>query len=178
MGAYSTLQLRGFWWFDNYYYGIRRFPRAVISSVGGPSGRPHNPLTLADIDVLQIDLSDGAYPPACMATPAHQVHALGEVWCAALWEVRARLINRHGWAVGNQRMLQLVTEGMKLDPPGPTVLQARDAIIAADIAGFGGEDVADIWAGFAARGWGVGATVSAASCPGNRCAVTESYMTP
>lgn len=179
MGGYSTIQLRGAWWFDNYYYGIRRFPRAVITSVG-PNGRPHNPLTLADIDILQIDLSDGAYPPAFMATSAHQVHALGEIWCAALWEVRARLITRLGWAVGNQRMLQLVTDGMKLDPPGPTVLQARDAIIAADFASFGGEDVADVWAGFAARGMGVGATVSPASCPGTpqRCAVTESFATP
>ena len=44
---------------DNYYYGIRRFPYAVKSTVG-PNGKPHNPLTFADIDPTQINLSDGA----------------------------------------------------------------------------------------------------------------------
>ena len=34
---------------DNYYYGIRRFPYAPRTHVG-PNGRPHNPLTFADID--------------------------------------------------------------------------------------------------------------------------------
>ena len=48
-----------------------------------------------------------------------------------LWEVRARFITRLGHAVGNQRILQYVTDGMKLDPVGPTLVQARDAILAA-----------------------------------------------
>ena len=46
---------------NNYYYGIRRFPHAVRTSVG-PNGKPHNPLTFADIDPTQINLTDGAFP--------------------------------------------------------------------------------------------------------------------
>ncbi len=46
---------------DNYYYGVRRFPYALLASVGA-NGKPHNPLTFADIDPQQIDLSDGAFP--------------------------------------------------------------------------------------------------------------------
>jgi hypothetical protein len=100
------------------------------------------------------------------------VHNLGEIWCNALLEVRARLITRLGFAAGNQRALQIVTDAMKLSPITPTFIQARDAIIAADNAGFAGADLADIWAGFAARGMGFGASVSAAG------AVVESFTTP
>ena len=49
---------------------------------------------------------------------------------------------------------------MKLDPVNPTIVQARDSIIAADNAGFGGADVADIRNGFATRGAGAGATTT------------------
>ena len=76
-----------------------------------------------------------------------------------LFEMRARMIARLGWAIGNDRALQIVTDGMKLDPVNPTIIQARDSIIAADNAGFGGTDVVDIRNGFATRGTGAGATI-------------------
>ncbi len=146
---------------DNYYYGIRRFPYAVISNRGGTSNRPHNPLTFADIDSTQFNVGDGAFPrgPIGSATP-YQVHNVGEVWASALNEVRARFITRLGFAAGNERILQFVTDGMKLDPVNPTMLQGRDAIIAAANAGGGTlADINDIWAGFAVRGMGVSAQV-------------------
>lgn len=162
VGGYSTLQIvSGFT--DNYYYGIRRFPRAVRSNTG-PNGKPHDPLTFADIDGTQINLTDGAFPRGPIgAGAAFQVHNIGEVWSGALWEVRARIIGRLGHAAGNQRALQIVTDGMKLDPINPTLLQARDAILQADCAGFSGEDEMDIWAGFAARGMGFSARVISAA---------------
>ena len=80
---------------NNAYYGIRRFPTAIKTSVGGPDNRPHNPLTFADIDSTQLDISDGAFAPRTDGT-ADQVHNAGEIWCAALWEVRARFIQRLG----------------------------------------------------------------------------------
>jgi hypothetical protein len=148
---------------NNYYYGIRRFPHAVKPNVGA-NGKPHNPLTLADIDPNTIDLTDGAFARGPFGTGgrlgAIAVHNIGEVWSIALFEVRARLIKRLGFATGNQRMLQLTTDAMKLDPTNPTLLDGRNAFIAADIAGFGGQDVLDIWAGFATRGMGFGATIT------------------
>jgi Fungalysin metallopeptidase (M36)/Bacterial Ig-like domain (group 3) len=80
--------------------------------------------------------------------------------------VRARLITRLGYEVGNQRMLQLVTDAMKLDPVNPTLLDGRNALLAADAAGFASEDVLDIWAGFATRGMGFGATMSVTNVNG------------
>ncbi|HEY9281902.1 MAG TPA: M36 family metallopeptidase [Pyrinomonadaceae bacterium] len=176
-GGYATLQITGPAYLQNGYYGIRRFPYALRSTLGA-NGRPHNPLTLADVDASKINLTDGAFPrgPIGSAT-AHQVHNVGEVWCSTLLEVRARLIALHGFAVGNQRALQLVTDGMKLEPADPTLLQARDAILAASAASGGGAaEERAIWEGFAARGMGFGATVSAASSA--PITVTESFDTP
>jgi hypothetical protein len=159
-GGWVTYELApGF--HDNYYYGIRRFPYAVKSTVG-PNGRPYNPLTLADIDSAQINIRDGAFAPNPLLANsfAFEVHNIGEVWCMALLEVRARFINRLGFATGNQRILQFVTDAMKLDPINPTLLQGRDSIIAAANAGGGtADDIADIRAGFAARGMGVTAQI-------------------
>jgi extracellular elastinolytic metalloproteinase len=162
-GGWVTAQITpGFT--DNYYYGIRRFPYATISTVG-PNGRPHNPMTFADIDPTQINLTDGAFPRGPIGSAnAFEVHNSGEIWAMTLWEVRARIIDRMGFAAGNQRTLQLVTDGMKLDPVNPTFLDSRDSILAATCAAFGGEDELDIWAGFASRGMGYSArAVSATS---------------
>lgn len=163
VGGYSTLGIvAGFT--DNYYYGIRRFPHSTKTTVG-TNGKPHNPLTFADIDPLQINLTDGAYGPGPIGSAtAFQVHNIGEVWCAGLWEVRAKLIDKYGWANGNQRMLQIVTDGMKLDPVNPTLLDGRNSILTANLAGYAGADELDIWAGFATRGMGYSASaVSSAS---------------
>lgn len=158
-GGWVTNQLGGLT--DNYYYGIRRFPYAVMTTTGGPSNRPHNPLTFADIDPAQINTTDGAYPNSpIIANTAFQVHNAGSIWAMALFEVRARFITRLGFAVGNQRILQFVTDGMKLDIANPTFLSGRDAILAAAAAGGGtAADIGDIWAGFAVRGMGYSATI-------------------
>ncbi|MCI0389062.1 MAG: M36 family metallopeptidase [Acidobacteria bacterium] len=173
VGGYSTLQIvAGFT--DNYYYGIRRFPHATKSTVG-PNGMPHNPLTFADIDPTQINLTDGAFPRGPIGSAAaFQVHNIGEVWCAGLWEVRARIIERLGHAAGNQRILQLVTDGMKLDPVNPTLLDGRNSILAATCAGFSGQDELDIWNGFAARGMGV----SASAVSSSSSSVIQAFDTP
>jgi hypothetical protein len=149
---------------DNYYYGIRRFPYVVKTSVGA-NGKPHNPTTFGDLDFLQINaLNDGAYPPSTViGINANEVHNVGTIWCMMLLEMRARMIARLGWTVGNQRALQIVTDGMKLDVSSPTIVQARDSIIAADNAGFAGNDVNDIRNGFAARGVGAGASTTGAT---------------
>ena len=149
---------------DNYYYGIRRFPYAVITNVGA-NGKPHSPLTLADIDASQMDTTDGAFPESPLDWSffgANEAHNVGEIWCSGLLEARARLISALGFGTGNQRMLQLTTDAMKLDPANPTLLDGRDSILAADCASYNGADEFDLWAGFAARGMGFGAEVSPA----------------
>lgn len=171
-GGYSTLYLRSATFTSNYYHGIRHFPKAVMASTGGPSNRPHNPLTFADIDPAQANITNGAYP-APFAWSATAVHDGGEVWSSALWEVRGQLITRMGGAAGNLRVLQIATNGMKLAPSNPTMLQERNAILAAAQAiDATGATTADAWAGFAIRGMGFGAT----NPSGNT--VVESFALP
>ncbi|MDM7923719.1 MAG: M36 family metallopeptidase [Pyrinomonadaceae bacterium] len=161
----------------NFYYGIRRFPKARMSFTGGPSNRPHNPLTFADIDGTKINLTDGAFAPRGGGS-ADQVHNAGEVWSSALWEVRAKYIERLGWAVGNRQVLQFVTDGMKLAPLGPTFLTERDAIVAAVQASGTAADVADTWAGFAIRGMGFSASIQATGSGSGNARVTEAFDLP
>lgn len=65
------------------------------------------------------------------------------------------LVPKHG----NTLLLQLVINGMKLQPCSPTFFDARAAIIDADKVLTGGENFCDIWEGFAERGLGSDATV-------------------
>jgi subtilisin-like proprotein convertase family protein len=175
-GGYVTLNFLGIGT-TNYYYGIRRFPYAVMSLTGGPSNLPHNPMTFADIDPAQISLTNGAFSssPGTFFGGATEVHNAGEVWCVALWEVRAKFIARLGNAAGNMKTLQIVTDGMKLSPLNPNFIQERDSIIAAAAASAAAPeasvDVADVREGFRIRGMGFGA-VDAGS------AVTESFLAP
>ncbi|OJA08451.1 hypothetical protein AZE42_05047 [Rhizopogon vesiculosus] len=116
------------------------------------------------------------------------VHAIGEVWAQILWVVEQRLIAKHGFSDtlipppasapaniqnmfyradkpgfvpkhGNTLIVQLVVNGMKLQPCSPSFFDARDAIVQADQVLTGGENFCDLWEGFAERGLGVDADV-------------------
>ncbi|MEP7148421.1 MAG: M36 family metallopeptidase [Acidobacteriota bacterium] len=181
LSGYALFQGFGVIGNASYYYGIRRFPKAVMAATGGPMNRPHNPMTFADIDQSTANTTDGAF--AAMAGPhisttADQVHAAGEVWSSALWEVRAKMVTRLGWAVGNRRTLQFVTDGMKLAPLGPTFLTERDAILAAATMGGTGADVADIWSGFAIRGMGFSSSIQNVGTGAGNARVTEAFDLP
>jgi hypothetical protein len=165
---------------SNYYYGLRRFPVAVWRA-RGPNGRPYNPLSFRHLNAncnTEIGTTTSgpisAFPRGFIgATQCDQIHNAGEVWAVTLWEARDRLIERHGAVEGNRRILQYVTDGMKLSPLNPTFLQARDSIIiAANTAD--PSDVARLWAGFAIRGMGSGASVNSTS----PASVTESFAFP
>ena len=122
-----------------------------------------NPLTFKDIDPVEASTHSGIPRSPAIGTTANEVHNMGEVWCVTLWEARANLINKLGYAAGNQLMLQLVTDGMNLSPANPNFLQARDAILQADLVDNGGANRAELWAAFAKRGMGVSATSPASS---------------
>lgn len=190
-GGYATFMLGGFQ--ANYYYGIRRWPKAVIAFTGGPArvdcGNapcPHNPFTFKHINTncdTTLGTTTTAITSAFPRSPViatsgscNQVHNAGEIWSSALWEVRALMITRLGWAVGNRKALQLVTDGMKLAPLNPDFIQERNAIIAAAAASSASPeasaDVGDVREGFRRRGMGFSASVQSVS------AVTEAFDTP
>ena len=110
------------------------------------------------------------------------VHDIGEVWAAMLWEVYWNLVDVYGFdanlydgAAGNNLALQLVLDGMKLQPCNPTFVEARDAILAADLVANNGVNQCQIWAGFAKRGLGSSATAGVSSSITDS---TESFLLP
>jgi extracellular elastinolytic metalloproteinase len=96
-----------------------------------------------------------------------QVHAVGTVWSTILYEAYWNVVEQGGFTedlianagkdFGNLHFLELLVDGMKLQPCSPTFIQARDAIIAADKADFAGKYRCALWKGFAKRGLGVSA---------------------
>jgi extracellular elastinolytic metalloproteinase len=132
-----------------------------------------------------LNFSNMGYDPffdqAGGSTP---VHADGEIWSATNFDIRQALVNKYNathpasdTAVqrkcaeglkapedcpGNRRWAQLMYDAYLLMPPAPTMLQARDAYLAADMIRFGGANQNELWLAFARRGFGQGAVTTSA----------------
>jgi len=115
-------------------------------------------------------------------------HGVGSVWSAMLWEVYWELVAEHGidhdlysftgdvnQDAGNVMALAIVMEGMKLQPCSPGFVDGRDAIIAADLAIYGGANECYIWDAFARRGLGLSADQGSSN---SRSDGTEAFDTP
>jgi hypothetical protein len=152
---------------QNYYFGIRRYPYCTNTNI--------DPGTFKDIDPFQQSFHPGVPVNPVIATTANEIHNQGEIWCAALWDARANLINQYGFTNGNQLILQLVTDGMNLTPANPTFLQARDAIIQADLVDNNDRDYLQLWQAFAKRGMGASASAPPSS---TTVGVVETYDLP
>jgi extracellular elastinolytic metalloproteinase len=61
---------------------------------------------------------------------------------------------------GNRRWMQLLFDAYLLQPPGTSMLDARDAMLAADLMRFGGANQAVMWNAFAKRGYGQNASTA------------------
>ncbi|MBK8499954.1 MAG: M36 family metallopeptidase [Flavobacteriales bacterium] len=111
-----------------------------------------------------------------------QPHGIGFVWCTMLWEMTWELIAVHGLDPdiyngdgGNNIAMQLVIDGLKLTPCNPGFVDARDAILQADMINNGGANQQYIWAAFARRGLGVSANQGSSS---SRSDQVEAFDTP
>jgi extracellular elastinolytic metalloproteinase len=105
--------------------------------------------------------TDGWLNGTSLALP----HGLGHGWAATLWDLDWDLIDKHGFnpnvygawdSGGNNRAIQYVIDGLKMQGCGPGLVVARGAIVAAADA-LGGEDTCTVWAAFARRGLGFSA---------------------
>ncbi|MGE6396771.1 T9SS-dependent M36 family metallopeptidase [Chryseobacterium scophthalmum] len=94
------------------------------------------------------------------------VHSIGFVWATMLWDLNWEYVAKYGYASdvtsgttnGSARVLQLVTDALKLQVCNPTFIDGRDAILQAEMATTGGADKCMIWRTFAKRGLGVNAS--------------------
>jgi hypothetical protein len=111
-----------------------------------------------------------------------EVHYLGEVWCAMLWDMYWEFVDEYGFDAdlmygsgGNNMAIQLVIDAMKLQACGPGFVDGRDAILEADAARFGGKNADLIWKAFARRGLGYSA---AQGNPNNTADGEEAFDLP
>jgi hypothetical protein len=156
----NTPQTVGEWAFGP--GGIRRFPYSFNKNI--------NPLTLRfynDNSSLIPGIPSTLFPCLTVGT---EVHNSGEIWAQTLLDMTWLLIEKYGFSnnlytgTGGQNVaLDLVLQGLKLSPANPTFIEARDAIIAADFALYGGANFNEIWEAFARRGLGKSANVGADS---------------
>jgi len=79
----------------------------------------------------------------------YEVHDDGEIWAATLWDLRKSL--------GQTVTDQLVVDGLKATPCNPSMTDARDAILTADLATNNGTNRLAIWTVFAKHGLGYSA---------------------
>jgi extracellular elastinolytic metalloproteinase len=102
-----------------------------------------------------------------------EVHADGEIWVAIQMDLRDLFLARnpspgaatdiacaHGQinptgCPGDRQWIQDYYDAMVLMPRNTTMIQARDAMLAADLARFGGANQDLLWEGFALRGFGL-----------------------
>lgn len=91
-------------------------------------------------------------------------HGVGSVWATMLWDLTWAFIDEYGFDPdiyegqgGNNMALQLVMDGLKLQPCSPGFVNGRDAILEADEIANGGANKCLIWNAFAKRGLGLSA---------------------
>jgi uncharacterized repeat protein (TIGR01451 family) len=120
---------------ENDGQGIRRYPYTTDMSI--------NPITFSTV------------------AENTQVHALGEIWAAVNWDLYWAMVEKYGFDPtltdvnsGNARAVQLVMDGLKLQPCSPGFIDGRDAIIMADLINYNGADTCLISAVYARRGLG------------------------
>ncbi|KAK7034071.1 hypothetical protein VNI00_012502 [Paramarasmius palmivorus] len=97
-----------------------------------------------------------------------QVHQIGEVWANILHNVYAALVDDLGFNAnaltnpdgteGNVVFMRLLVDALAIQPCNPTTLDARDAIIQADVNRFNGANECTLRKAFASRGLGLNAS--------------------
>ena len=94
------------------------------------------------------------------------VHRIGFVWATMLWDLHWQYAAKYGYSSdvtanmnsGSSRVLQLVTNALKLQACSPTFIDGRNAVLSAEMLTTGGADRCMIWNTFAKRGLGINAS--------------------
>jgi hypothetical protein len=173
VGAFAT---------GNKLHAIRNYDMSWPQSGGVPEPRKQ-------LLINTLNFSDMGYDVA-----GPEVHSDGEIWIAAQFRIRQLLVRKYdddfpaddaalqkdcangvlpaNKCPGNRRWIQLYYDAMLLMPTNPSMIQARDAVLAADLMRFGGANQKQIWLAFARSGFGRNASSS------NTNANTDTDPTP
>lgn len=160
---------------DDFAYGIRRMPYTTNMAI--------NPLTFQHIE-NGVPLPPAAIPYAFGANGASnaEVHNIGEIWVLPLWEAYVALYQHYAtvnsataFAIANAKLKNYIIEGLMATPNAPTMIEARDAILAA-VKATDATDYDIFVAAFAKRGMGFGA-IAPPRTSTDMAGVVESFET-
>ncbi|MCA0131042.1 T9SS-dependent M36 family metallopeptidase [Winogradskyella alexanderae] len=152
--------------------GIGTFAISQPTTGGGIRPRRYSP------DFAINELTYGVTNNPSISQP----HGIGSVWATALWDLTWAYIDKYGFDPdlfngdgGNNKIMELVVQALKMQPCSPGFIDGRDALLAADTLLTGGVDQCTIWEVFAARGLGYNATQGDADI---RTDQTEDFSMP
>jgi hypothetical protein len=110
-------------------------------------------------------LTYGAIRTAGLAGGVSVPHGVGTVLNSAMWDMYWNLVDKYGFdedrhtgSGGNNLALQLVVDGLKLQPCLPSFIDFRDAVLLADTIANDSANQCEIWDAFARRGMGIEAS--------------------
>ncbi|AKD02354.1 T9SS-dependent M36 family metallopeptidase [Pontibacter korlensis] len=164
---YTTEQMGEGWsdWFGLMMTMKKGDTREKIRGMGTyASGEPTNGRGIRPAP-YSTDFSINSYTYNATNNPSLTApHGVGFVWSTILWEMTWDLIEKYGFDEdlyngngGNNIAMQLVIDGLKLQPCYPGFVDGRDAILMADQINYGGANQELIWKAFARRGLGYSA---------------------
>ena len=155
-----------------YEYGFRPKGNTPYVIGGYVTGDPGSGIRNYDMSKSPLNYSDLTYDLV-----GQQVHADGEIWTATSFDVRQAFVDRYGLGTpalqracadgavtvdkcpGNRRWIQLEFDALLLSANGAvSMLDIRDAMLAADQIRFGGANTPMMWTAFAQHGMGRDAT--------------------
>jgi hypothetical protein len=129
-----------------------------------------------------FSINDYTYGDSNNSAQITQPHGVGFVFATMLWDLTWAYVDKYGFDSdlfngngGNNKVMQLVLDGLKLQSCSPGFVDGRDAILAADMASTGGQNQCLIWEVFANRGLGYNASQGDS---GNRTDQVEDFNLP
>jgi extracellular elastinolytic metalloproteinase len=156
--------------------------------VVGPYATGNKVAGIRDYPIDRNPLNYGSYG---FDSTGNEVHADGEIWNGTMWEVRQALVEKYDGQFpysdtalqlkcaqassdgaaspfpaqacpGNRRWVQLMFDAFLLQQGATSMLDARDAMIAADQMRFNGANATELYQAFARRGMGKRASTPSA----------------
>ena len=118
-----------------------------------------------DMSVNPLTFTNSNTPVPTDPTDTGYRYVTGDFWATVLYDLSWAYIGKYGYddnkytgTGGNNKVMRLVLDGIKLQPCSPGIVNGRDALIAADQATTGGKDYCLITEVFRRRGVGLNAS--------------------
>ncbi|HEY4538466.1 MAG TPA: M36 family metallopeptidase, partial [Faecalibacter sp.] len=168
-GCLRNLEQMGEGWSDFFGLMITQLPTDTSTTRRGigtfaSNQPPTGPGIRPTVYTTNMSQNPATYARVATYGNSDSPHRTGYVWATMLWDLNWKMIDKYGFTpdlingdAGNTKTIELVMEGLRLQPCSPGFVDGRDAILQADELLNEGQNKCDIWSVFARRGLGYSA---------------------